>query len=234
MHGQLILNIFPEFKEMRKQWRKIKKEQAAAALAMRRDSYGDAYDDPAGYAHHYLGHHAPHSLHHISRVHPLHESLGLPSSITIGTGERYTSVPIDDIRYPPSNERDDGAGLGGGGYENMMSRNRYPGALPSSWHGTTSSALSRSNLVHHQDSYGPSSVPEQQHAHHSHLPHLTISANIPRPLSPPPHSAPPHQHIHQHHHSAPPNRGGGMPHGGAALLTTPLSAYPPDASSLIP
>lgn len=216
-HVHQSIQIFLEFKEMRKQWRKVKKEQAAANLAMRRDSYGDAYDDPVGYAQSYLSHHPPH---YVPRVHPLHEGLGLPSSVTIGTGERYT-IPIEDIRYPPSNERDDGAGLGCG-YENMISRNRYPGGLPSSWHG--SSALSRSNLVHHQhqDSYGPSPAP-QQHAHHSQLPHLAISANIPRPLSPPPHSAP---HPHAHHPA--PNRHNGP------LLTTPLSTYAPHASSLIP
>jgi len=210
---------------MRKQWRKAKKELGGAPGIMRRESFGDVYDDSAGY-----NYPASHSLHPISRSQMLQDDLGLPTSVSIA-GERY-NVPIDDIRYPPSNEREaDPPGMGG--YSNgMLNRHRYSDGLSASWHG--SSVLSRSNTVHqhqHHDRYEPS-VP--QNAHHSQLPQLAIGANMSRPMSPPPHSAPAHPHHHPYHHSAMSmNRGGGLPESGA-LLTTPLSACHPDSSSLMP
>jgi hypothetical protein len=223
---------------MRKQWRRAKKEQSAAAAGMiRRESFGESYDDSTGYNHHYVGQHASHSLHHISRSQTFQDELGLPTSVSIA-GERY-NVPIDDIRYPPSNEREDDEPEIGGGYsDGMINRPRYSNGLPASWHG--SSVLSRSNSVHyhhsqqHYERYEPSSVP--QHTHHARLPHLAIGANETRPLSPPPHSAPAHSqhhHHHHHHHSAMTvNRRGGLPENGA-LLTSPLSGYQHDSSSLL-
>ncbi|KAF9482574.1 hypothetical protein BDN70DRAFT_801324, partial [Pholiota conissans] len=47
-----------EFKELRKQWRKAKKEQEVAAAAMRRGSFSDSYDDHQGFGHRYLGHYS--------------------------------------------------------------------------------------------------------------------------------------------------------------------------------
>jgi hypothetical protein len=212
---------------MRKQWRKAKKEQGAPGI-MRRESFGDVYDD-SGYNHHYPGQHPSHSLHPIPRSQMLQDELGLPTSVSIA-GERY-NVPIDDIRYPPSNEREADAPNMGGAYSNsILNRHRYSDGLPASWHG--SSVLSRSNTVHqhqHHERYEPASVP--QNAHHSQLPQLAIGANMPRPMSPPPHSAP--AHPHHYHHTMSVNRGGGLPESGA-LLTTPLSACHPDSSSLMP
>lgn len=216
---------------MRKQWRKAKKVQSAAAN-IRRDSFGDNYDDSTGYDHQYGGQHASHLVHPISRSHSFQDDLGLPTSVSIA-GERY-SVPIEDIRYPPSNEREeDSEGMGGGYSNGILNRPRYSNGLPSSWHGN--SVLSRSpnsgNLQHqhqHHEHYEPASVPP--HTHHSHLPHLAIGGGVTRPMSPPPHSAP----VHYHNHSAMSvNRvGGGLPESGA-LLTTPLSGYHHDSSSLI-
>lgn len=220
---------------MRKQWRKSKKEHAAAAgLAglLRRDSYGDSFDDPANYGHHYG------SQHPLSRSQAFHDGLGLPSSV-IGVEERY-DVPIDDIRYPRSNEREETASLEAN-YEPMMPRQRYSNGLPASWHG--SSTFSRSHLTHHhhqdqqqQEDYAPS-VPNlaPQHAHHSQLPQLSIGAGQTRLSSLPPHSAPAHSQGHHHHQQHPSMSINRLPHNGP-LLTTPLSGYHhhPSASLLSP
>ncbi|KAF9525323.1 hypothetical protein CPB83DRAFT_772202 [Crepidotus variabilis] len=208
-----------EFKDMRKQWRKAKKEQAAAAVSMRRDSYADLYEDHAAYDPRYLTHHSQHP----SRGHGMHDGLGLPASVNIGMTDRYT-VPVEEIRYPPSHERDDGNGV----YEPMSARQRYMNGVPASWHG--GSALSRSNLMHHQqrqqDVYGSvsgSSMTQQQPAHHSQLPQLAIGSRIPGSS---PHSAPAHSHeqntaMHGHR---------GLPQN--STLLTPLSGY--HSSSLVP
>ncbi|KAF8817423.1 hypothetical protein BYT27DRAFT_7126125 [Phlegmacium glaucopus] len=153
-----------EFKELRKQWRKAKKESEAAGGIVRRDSYIDSYDDNGYFDQRYLSSHSinhrPHSSHHP----------GLPSSVSIphsGTTDRY-SVSIDDIRYP-TNDRDDGLL----NYGSLASRQRYSGNLPSSWHGG-SHIPSRPNI---QQQYLSSSFPNQP-AHHSQLPQLSINSHL--------------------------------------------------------
>ena len=153
-----------EFKELRKQWRKAKKESEAANAIARRDSYGDTYDDNGYYDHRYLN---SHSIHHRS-LHSSHS--GLPSSVSIphsGTTDRY-SVAIDDIRYP-AHDRDEGLI----NYGSLASRHRYGGNLPSSWHGG-SHLSSRTNI---QQQYLSSSLPNQS-AHHSQLPQLNINSRL--------------------------------------------------------
>ncbi|KAF8159519.1 hypothetical protein B0H34DRAFT_796760 [Crassisporium funariophilum] len=151
-----------EFKELRKQWRKAKKESEGASTGgMRRDSYSDGYDDNGGYDHRYL---SSHSLHH--RPHSSH----LPSSVSIphaGTTERY-SVAVDEIRYV-AHDRDDSLV----NYASLAARQRYGGSQPSSWHGG-SGLPSRPNL--HQ-SYTPSSLPSHP-AHHTQLPQLAINNRL--------------------------------------------------------
>ena len=118
-----------EFKELRKQWRKAKKEAEAAGAIVRRDSYNDAYDDNGYYDQRYL---SSHSTHH--RIPPV---------------DRY-SVSIDDIRY--THDRDDGLN----NYGSLGTRQRYGGNnLASSWHGG-SHISSRSNM---QPQYVSSSLP---------------------------------------------------------------------------
>ncbi|KDR80662.1 hypothetical protein GALMADRAFT_207666 [Galerina marginata CBS 339.88] len=149
-----------EFKELRKQWRKAKKDQEAVSVSMRRDSYSDSYDDQAGYNQRYLLHslhHRPHSSHH--------PGMG---SVTIGTTERYT-VPIEDIRYPPQ-ERDDALGA----YDHTTTRQRYSNVQPASWHGGSNV----SSLRNVPQSYNPSSLS----THHSQLPQLAINTRLPQPL----------------------------------------------------
>ena len=153
-----------EFKELRKQWRKAKKESEAANTIVRRDSYSDAYDDNGYYDHRYL---SSHSIHHRS-LHSAHS--GLPSSVSIphsGTTDRY-SVSIDDIRYP-AHDRDEGLI----NYGSLASRHRYGGNLASSWHGG-SHISSRPNI---QQQYLSSSLPNQS-AHHSQLPQLSITSRL--------------------------------------------------------
>ncbi|KJA23880.1 hypothetical protein HYPSUDRAFT_201012 [Hypholoma sublateritium FD-334 SS-4] len=60
-----------QFKDLRKQWRKAKKEQEVTAAAMRLDSFSDG---------------TPHQT--------------LASSVTVGSADRY-SADIDDITYAP-------------------------------------------------------------------------------------------------------------------------------------
>ena len=153
-----------EFKELRKQWRKAKKESEAASAIVRQDSYSDAYDDNGYYDHRYL---SSHSIHHRS-LHSSHS--GLPSSVSIphsGTADRY-SVAIDDIRYP-AHDRDEGLI----NYGSMASRQRYGSNLPSSWHGG-SHISSRPNI---SQQYLSSSLPNQS-THHSHLPQLNINSRL--------------------------------------------------------
>ncbi|KAF8906227.1 hypothetical protein CPB84DRAFT_1844485 [Gymnopilus junonius] len=153
-----------EFKELRKQWRKQKKEQEAAVVSMRHDSYSDSYDDHTGFNQRYLAHslqQRPHSSHH--------PGLG---SVTIGTTNRY-SIPIDDIRYPVQ-ERDDGMGA----YDRMISRHKFGNMQPASWHG--GSHLPVQNIQ--QQPFATSL--SAQHAHYSQLPQLAINPRLPPSADP--------------------------------------------------
>ncbi|KAF8966327.1 hypothetical protein BDZ97DRAFT_1917704 [Flammula alnicola] len=204
-----------EFKELRKQWRKAKKEQEASAAAMHRDSFSDGYDDHQGFNHRYLGTH-----------HALQHHRHLPSSVTIGTAERY-SVAIDEIRYPPQ-DRDDGLGV----YEPALTaRQRYGGNVqPASWHGG-SNLSARANAVQ-QPSYNsynnsPTTSLPTQHAHHSQLPQLDMGGGR---LQPHPSTVPDHQSAPMQSLSNSQQDGGRLPQN--STLLTPLPGYP--TSSLMP
>ncbi|KAH9479428.1 C2H2 finger domain transcription factor CON7 [Psilocybe cubensis] len=148
-----------EFKELRKQWRKAKKEQEAAAASLHRESYSDSYDDHA-YNHRYL---SSHPMHH--RPHSSHNVLGLASSVTIGgNNERYPAMGVDDIRFSALEREDDALGA----YDHLATRQRYNNVQPSSWHGG-SNLTPRSSM----QNFGPG-----QHPHHSHLPQLSIGNRI--------------------------------------------------------
>lgn len=98
----------------------------------------------------------PHSSHH--------PGLGLPSSVTIGS-DRY-SIAIDDIRYPPNHDRDDGLGA----YDQMSARQRYGNLhTASSWQGNPSNISPRSSQ---QQNYNSSIH------HHSQLPQLAINSRM--------------------------------------------------------
>ncbi|PPQ78398.1 hypothetical protein CVT25_011621 [Psilocybe cyanescens] len=148
-----------EFKELRKQWRKAKKEQEAAAVSMHRESYSDSYDDHS-YNHRYLSshamHHRPHSSHH--------NVLGLASSVTIGTTERYSAMGMDDMRFSALDRDEDALSA----YGHLAARQRYTNVQPASWHGG-STLPPRSNL----QGFNPG-----QHPHHSHLPQLAITPRL--------------------------------------------------------
>ncbi|KAF9554502.1 hypothetical protein CPC08DRAFT_727094 [Agrocybe pediades] len=150
-----------EFKELRKQWRKAKKEQEALAAQMRRESYSDSYDDHPAFGHRYMSSHMqqrPHSSHH--------PGLGLPSSVNMGSSDRY-SIAMDDPRYP-QHDRDDGMGA----YDQMSARQRYGNLQAASWQ-SGSNLSSRSNV-----NYSASAM-SSQHVHHSQLPQLAIHSRLP-------------------------------------------------------
>ncbi|KXN92418.1 hypothetical protein AN958_07036 [Leucoagaricus sp. SymC.cos] len=145
----LLINVLPqhshstEFKELRKQWRKAKKEAEAAgvpngsarripAMSMRPDESG-AYDARYGVMQH--------------RQHP---AIGLSVNVPhAGSADRF-AVPIEDIRYPP-HERDEDVLH----YSNLRRFNNV--GTPSSWH-AGSTLSSRAGLG---QSYISSSLPSQ-------------------------------------------------------------------------
>ncbi|KAF8637648.1 hypothetical protein AX17_002716 [Amanita inopinata Kibby_2008] len=115
-----------EFKELRKQWRKAKKEAESAHLAggpLRRSTVAGRFDDPDMYD---TGRFGP-----VHRQHPSHISLGMPSgpvSQTV-TNERY-ALSVDDLRYPVE-QRDEHLS---GYFGDVSSRPRYGDGTPASWH----------------------------------------------------------------------------------------------------
>lgn len=194
-----------EFKELRKQWRKAKKEsEAPSSTIMRRSSFNARHGE-YDYDHRYGQ--SPHVSHH--RQHPSRQpDLGMPSSVPIPqpiTRERY-SGPVDDVRY--SVQGRDGHPLH---HPDSPVRQRYSDNLPNSWNGTPPLS-SRASL--HQP-YLSSSLPSH-HAHHSQLPQLSIQPS----------------HAPSHHSPLSPmnmamNR---LPQN--STLLTPLPGY--QASSLLP
>ncbi|PPQ63815.1 hypothetical protein CVT24_009810 [Panaeolus cyanescens] len=142
-----------EFKELRKQWRKAKKESEAASAAMRRESYSDGYDDHVNYNPRYLAHR--------QQQHSLASSVSLAHNTS---ADRF-AVSIDNLRYPL--ESDDTLG---GGYDSRP-RSYGSSGIPASWHGNSSSLISRTHVQsqQHQQHYESNSV------HHSQLPHLPIN-----------------------------------------------------------
>jgi hypothetical protein len=152
-----------EFKELRKQWRKAKKEEEIIRThsshshnghgprrgGLQHDRISDS--DPHVYpvhrngAHHH--HHPYHSSHHSS-----HGSVGLSASVSVsslGQDGRYSSIPIEDIRYP-SDELD---GMPRGhGAENAFRRGSHPDVRSQAryqgnghWHPNVSSRVSHSH-----------------------------------------------------------------------------------------
>ncbi|KAF9006073.1 hypothetical protein BDQ17DRAFT_1352678 [Cyathus striatus] len=117
-----------EFKELRKQWRKAKKESESSVNSMRRANISNRSDDNIYGMHRYNTSGSSTSLHQQSMHNP---APGLPSSLSIpqqGSGQRY-SVSIEDIRYP-IHDRDDLVV----NYGHMSARQRYSTGLPASWH----------------------------------------------------------------------------------------------------
>ncbi|KAF8892148.1 hypothetical protein BD779DRAFT_94679 [Infundibulicybe gibba] len=142
-----------EFKELRKQWRKAKKESEIPSMGpMRRSSLNQHHDQDV--------------YERYDSNSPQRQPTNLNlSSISIPhsrSGERYV-VAVDDIRYPVD-ERDDPPEY------SIGSRQRYGGA-PAPWHPNVTSP-SRPGL--HQ-SYTPPSL--HQPAHHSQLPQLNVHSS---------------------------------------------------------
>lgn len=127
-----ISNLFPaEFKELRKQWRKAKKEEEITRThpghlhnVSRRGSL--QHDRILESDLHLYPHHRHSSHHHHPYHHSAHGSL-IPSSVSVpslGPDGRYTSVPIESVRYPPPEELD---GLPRGhGAEDAFRRGSHP------------------------------------------------------------------------------------------------------------
>ncbi|KAF5383555.1 hypothetical protein D9615_003531 [Tricholomella constricta] len=195
-----------EFKELRKQWRKAKKE--ASPGPMRRSSVSLRHD-ARDYSNHRYDSNNDSSAPLYTRQPSYHPSAGLPSSapsMLTESGDRF-SFPVDVDRYQIE-ERDDHLSA-----YSAHARQRYSGSTPASWHG-------RSNL--HQQ-YLSSSLPSQsspqsftQH-NNSNLPPLDTRMHQQQPQPQhPPHPRP------QSPHAAPMNR---LPPD--STLLTPLPGYQP-------
>jgi hypothetical protein len=161
----LILISPPEFKELRKKWRKAKKDSESPVGALRRASLSHRHDGHDIYRRYDSNNYSSPSTY--SRA-SHHQAAGMPTSVPVlhaNSGERYP-VPVDDIRYP-LDERDDHFSA-----YHATARQRYSSSTPASWH-SGSTPSSRPGL--HQ--YVSSSLPTQSHVpHHSHLPHLTTQS----------------------------------------------------------
>ncbi|KAG5647469.1 hypothetical protein DXG03_009400 [Asterophora parasitica] len=169
-----------EFKELRKQWRKAKKETSPgpmrrSSISMRHDGHDynprrfDTTDEPNGPLY--------------TRQPPYHgTSAGLPSSapsVLAETGDRFT-FPVDVNRYQVE-ERDDHLAA-----YSAHARQRYSGSTPSSWHGRSymSSSLPSQSFAHRiDDNLSPLDTRMLHHPHHASAPH-------PRPHEESPSSAP--------------------------------------------
>jgi transcription factor CON7 len=173
--------FYLEFKELRKQWRKAKKDEEAdrshsghdghglRRSSMRRDRILDADLHP--YPHHrYISHHPYHTSHHSSHaLSALSSSLSVPS---LGPDGRYAAVPIEDVRYPPDDL--DGMPRGHraedafrrGSYPDLRAQARCHGSAPGSWYPGMAAAASRPSGSHYP-----------LHGHSSS--HLNLSTGLP-------------------------------------------------------
>ncbi|KAF9461206.1 hypothetical protein BDZ94DRAFT_1196519 [Collybia nuda] len=151
-----------EFKELRKQWRKAKKDsESPVGGALRRPSLSQRHDGHDTYAHRRYDSNIYSNSPVYNRA-PHHQITGLPSSLPVlhaSSGERY-AVPVDDIRYP-LDERDDHFTT----YP-TAARQRYSSSTPASWH---SGSVPSSRTGPQQ--YLSSSLPTHSHLHNNHLPH---------------------------------------------------------------
>lgn len=140
-----------EFKELRKQWRKAKKEEEvirthqAANSHIYHGSRRTSHESDLYYPHH----------RHVSHHHPYHSSHHSAHLPTIGTDGRYGSVALDSIRYPPADELDGlprGHGAEDafrrGSYPDLRAQARHHGAIaPGSWHPSMGSSRQASYLA---------------------------------------------------------------------------------------
>ncbi|KAL0953828.1 hypothetical protein HGRIS_005008 [Hohenbuehelia grisea] len=151
-----------EFKELRKQWRKAKKEaEAAAAQHSRRANHGHGLSsvsrDSGLFDYPNPSHSLPSHSHSHSHSHVRHPSLpglnGLPSSISVpqmvGQDTRYAlNMPLEDIRFPPDEHDDQGLNAYG-----LTARQRYgsaPGSLPASWSSSMRESTTSSGMQQQQ------------------------------------------------------------------------------------
>ncbi|KAK2463575.1 hypothetical protein APHAL10511_004326 [Amanita phalloides] len=163
-----------EFKELRKQWRKAKKEAETAQLVggpIRRGNIAGRYDDPSVYDSARYNHNT-HDLHR----HHSHMGLGMTSGPVphSSTSERY-GLPADELRYP-IDQRDEHLG---GYFGDVNSRPRYGETTSTSWH----PAPSRTDV--HYPYVSPVSS-----QHHGQMPQISVHHDQPQ-SQPPPSSASP-------------------------------------------
>ena len=162
-----------EFKELRKQWRKAKKEAEAAHLvggSIRRGSIPGRYDDPTAYDSARYGH----SVQDLHR-HP-HMGMGISSGHVphSSTNGRYALAP-DEARYPVD-QRDEHLG---GYFGDVSSRPRYGEGTSSSWHPAPTRG----------DAHYPY-VPSVSSQHHGQMNQINVHHDH-SPSQPPPPSASP-------------------------------------------
>ncbi|KAF8745522.1 hypothetical protein AX14_008938 [Amanita brunnescens Koide BX004] len=158
-----------EFKELRKQWRKAKKEAEAAHLvggSIRRGSISSRYDDPTAYDSARYGH----SVHHP------HMGMGMSSGhLSHSSANGRYALTADEGRYPVD-QRDEHLG---GYFGDVNSRPRYGEGASSSWH----PAPTRS------DAHYPY-VPSVSSQHHGTMTQINVHHDQPQ-SQPPPSSASP-------------------------------------------
>ncbi|KAJ3721124.1 Zn finger family DNA binding protein [Lentinula raphanica] len=140
-----------EFKELRKQWRKAKKESEAAALSgiPRRSS-------------HFLGHEHELNDPHSSRYPPSHHRYGYPSGMTLPSlsmHSRYGLNASDDLAFNAAERERSGIPFG--------PRPRYDTTPVSQWNSSVSSST-RSSM---STPYLSSSLPSQSSMQHYHQGH---------------------------------------------------------------
>ncbi|RDB23328.1 hypothetical protein Hypma_009129 [Hypsizygus marmoreus] len=181
-----------EFKELRKQWRKAKKEaESPTSGPLRRASLSVRHDGHELHASHHMGSHHHSSPSVYARRASYHSGDGLPSSapsMMSSPLERY-GYPTELNRYPADDREDRLAAY------SAHARQRYSGTSPASWH----AGPSRANTVHQ---YVSSSLPSQAIPQHHHAVNIhdadsqlhhsqAQSYQYPRPQSPPMNRLPP-------------------------------------------
>ena len=162
-----------EFKELRKQWRKAKKEAEAAQLvggSIRRGSASGRYEDPTMYDSARYGHNVQDVQRH-SHMSLSMSSGHVPPSSTNG---RY-ALSADELRYPVD-QRDEHLG---GYFGDVNSRPRYGESTTSSWH----PAPTRS------DAHYPY-VPSISSQHHGQVTQISVHHDQPQSHPPPPSTSP--------------------------------------------
>ena len=177
---RLISSPHTEFKELRKQWRKARKDDdivrthvphlhdghGSRRASMSRDRIPDS--DVHGYPYHrHASHHHPyHSSHHLSAL----SSSSVPS---LGQDGRFAGVPIENIRYPPADELD-GMPHGHGAEDSFARRGSYPDLRGQARHHGSGSGSWHPGMV------SPSRPTNQHYVPSGHTQsHLNLSAGLP-------------------------------------------------------